>query len=153
MVIVLLIPRCATLPLSNLCSWRRDCGIRRSLLSTQPSQRPFQSDPWPCWSTRTWWLRGNSKASCRADRVYRWSTAAEVEAHCFNNQSPRWEKKGKFLCLLLFYFHINSSLNKPLFSLLGKDFLFVFGGKNESEAALGGGHFLCLDRWHWTEVC
>uniref|UniRef100_A0A7N6B3Z6 tRNA wybutosine-synthesizing protein 4 n=1 Tax=Anabas testudineus TaxID=64144 RepID=A0A7N6B3Z6_ANATE len=34
----------------------------------------------------------------------------------------------------------------------GKDFLFVFGGKNESEAALGGGHFLCLDRWHWTEI-
>ncbi|XP_028992770.1 tRNA wybutosine-synthesizing protein 4 [Betta splendens] len=34
----------------------------------------------------------------------------------------------------------------------GRNFLFVFGGKNESQAALGDGHFLCLDRWHWTEM-
>ncbi|XP_040913361.1 tRNA wybutosine-synthesizing protein 4 [Toxotes jaculatrix] len=34
----------------------------------------------------------------------------------------------------------------------GKDFLFVFGGKNESEAVLGDGHFLCLDQQHWTEI-
>uniref|UniRef100_A0A8D3AZX8 tRNA wybutosine-synthesizing protein 4 n=1 Tax=Scophthalmus maximus TaxID=52904 RepID=A0A8D3AZX8_SCOMX len=34
----------------------------------------------------------------------------------------------------------------------GKDFLFVFGGKNQSDAALGDGHFLCLDRQHWTEM-
>ncbi|XP_040003735.1 tRNA wybutosine-synthesizing protein 4 [Xiphias gladius] len=34
----------------------------------------------------------------------------------------------------------------------GKDFLFVFGGKNESEAALGDGRFLCLDQQHWTEI-
>lgn len=29
----------------------------------------------------------------------------------------------------------------------------MFGGKNESEAVMGGSHFLCLDGWHWTEVC
>ncbi|KAF3694456.1 tRNA wybutosine-synthesizing protein 4 [Channa argus] len=34
----------------------------------------------------------------------------------------------------------------------GKDFLFVFGGKNESEAVLGDAHFLCLDRQRWTEI-
>ncbi|XP_045909416.1 tRNA wybutosine-synthesizing protein 4 [Micropterus dolomieu] len=34
----------------------------------------------------------------------------------------------------------------------GKDFLFVFGGKNQSEAALGDGYFLCLDKQHWTEI-
>nr|XP_020475690.1 tRNA wybutosine-synthesizing protein 4 isoform X2 [Monopterus albus] len=34
----------------------------------------------------------------------------------------------------------------------GKDFLFVFGGKNESEAVLGDGHFLCVDHHHWTEI-
>ncbi|KAK0147052.1 tRNA wybutosine-synthesizing protein 4 [Merluccius polli] len=33
----------------------------------------------------------------------------------------------------------------------GKDFLFVFGGKNHSTV-LGDGHFLCLDQQHWTEV-
>uniref|UniRef100_A0A8C4IYZ4 tRNA wybutosine-synthesizing protein 4 n=1 Tax=Dicentrarchus labrax TaxID=13489 RepID=A0A8C4IYZ4_DICLA len=34
----------------------------------------------------------------------------------------------------------------------GKDFVFVFGGKNESEAALGGGYFLSVDQQHWTEI-
>uniref|UniRef100_UPI0037E8DBA5 tRNA wybutosine-synthesizing protein 4 n=1 Tax=Semicossyphus pulcher TaxID=241346 RepID=UPI0037E8DBA5 len=34
----------------------------------------------------------------------------------------------------------------------GKDFLFVFGGKNESKAALSDGYFLCLEQQHWTEV-
>ncbi|XP_071339977.1 tRNA wybutosine-synthesizing protein 4 [Trachinotus anak] len=34
----------------------------------------------------------------------------------------------------------------------GKDFLFVFGGKNESEAALGDGSFLCLEQQHWTKI-
>ncbi|CAB1421107.1 unnamed protein product [Pleuronectes platessa] len=34
----------------------------------------------------------------------------------------------------------------------GKDFLFVYGGKNESEAVLGDAHFLCLDQQHWTEI-
>ncbi|XP_067460305.1 tRNA wybutosine-synthesizing protein 4 [Thunnus thynnus] len=34
----------------------------------------------------------------------------------------------------------------------GKDFLFVFGGKNESEAVLGDGYFLCLEQQHWTEI-
>ncbi|XP_061698638.1 tRNA wybutosine-synthesizing protein 4 [Syngnathoides biaculeatus] len=34
----------------------------------------------------------------------------------------------------------------------GKDLLFVFGGKNESEAVLGDGYFLDLDQLHWTEV-
>ncbi|XP_029980829.1 tRNA wybutosine-synthesizing protein 4 [Sphaeramia orbicularis] len=33
-----------------------------------------------------------------------------------------------------------------------KDFLFVFGGKNESERVLGDGAFLSLDQNHWTEV-
>ncbi|XP_054470733.1 tRNA wybutosine-synthesizing protein 4 [Anoplopoma fimbria] len=34
----------------------------------------------------------------------------------------------------------------------GKSFLFVFGGKDESEAALGDGYFLCVDQQHWTEI-
>ncbi|XP_035030289.2 tRNA wybutosine-synthesizing protein 4 [Hippoglossus stenolepis] len=34
----------------------------------------------------------------------------------------------------------------------GKDFLFVYGGKNESDAVLGDGHFLCLDQLLWTEI-
>ncbi|KAM4609435.1 tRNA wybutosine-synthesizing protein 4 [Polymixia lowei] len=34
----------------------------------------------------------------------------------------------------------------------GKDFLFVFGGRNEVEAVLGDSHFLCLDQQHWTEI-
>ncbi|KAG7231789.1 hypothetical protein INR49_009995 [Caranx melampygus] len=34
----------------------------------------------------------------------------------------------------------------------GKDFLFVFGGKNQSDAALGDAHFLSLDRQQWTEI-
>ncbi|KAM7380210.1 hypothetical protein PAMP_003523 [Pampus punctatissimus] len=34
----------------------------------------------------------------------------------------------------------------------GEDFLFVFGGKNQSEAVLGDGCFLCLEQQHWTEI-
>ncbi|CAJ1078943.1 tRNA wybutosine-synthesizing protein 4 isoform X1 [Xyrichtys novacula] len=34
----------------------------------------------------------------------------------------------------------------------GKNYLFVFGGKNETEAALSDGNFLCLDQQHWTEI-
>ncbi|XP_056145974.1 tRNA wybutosine-synthesizing protein 4 [Lampris incognitus] len=34
----------------------------------------------------------------------------------------------------------------------GKDFLFVFGGRNEKEAVLGDCHFLCLKEQHWTEI-
>ncbi|KAM9342949.1 LOW QUALITY PROTEIN: tRNA wybutosine-synthesizing protein 4 [Pholidichthys leucotaenia] len=34
----------------------------------------------------------------------------------------------------------------------GRDFLFVFGGKNQSESALGDGYFLSLDQHHWTEI-
>ncbi|XP_068602852.1 tRNA wybutosine-synthesizing protein 4 [Brachionichthys hirsutus] len=34
----------------------------------------------------------------------------------------------------------------------GKYFLFVFGGKNESEMVLGDGCFLCLVQHHWTEI-
>ncbi|KAF7655661.1 hypothetical protein LDENG_00052610 [Lucifuga dentata] len=34
----------------------------------------------------------------------------------------------------------------------GKDFLFVFGGRNESETILGDAHFLCLEQQHWTEI-
>ncbi|XP_042282213.1 tRNA wybutosine-synthesizing protein 4 [Thunnus maccoyii] len=34
----------------------------------------------------------------------------------------------------------------------GKDFLFLFGGKNESEAVLSDGYFLCLEQQHWTEI-
>lgn len=35
---------------------------------------------------------------------------------------------------------------------MGRDFLFVFGGRNESQAALGDTSFLCLDQQHWTEI-
>ncbi|XP_037344203.2 tRNA wybutosine-synthesizing protein 4 [Pungitius pungitius] len=34
----------------------------------------------------------------------------------------------------------------------GKSFLFVFGGKNESEAALSDSGFLSVDQQHWTQV-
>uniref|UniRef100_A0A671YD90 tRNA wybutosine-synthesizing protein 4 n=1 Tax=Sparus aurata TaxID=8175 RepID=A0A671YD90_SPAAU len=34
----------------------------------------------------------------------------------------------------------------------GKNFLFVFGGKNQAEAVLGEGYFLCMDQQHWTEM-
>ncbi|XP_015821263.1 tRNA wybutosine-synthesizing protein 4 isoform X2 [Nothobranchius furzeri] len=37
-------------------------------------------------------------------------------------------------------------------SLRGRDFLFVFGGKNQSESALGDGHFLNLGQQIWTEM-
>ncbi|KAK6315357.1 hypothetical protein J4Q44_G00148860 [Coregonus suidteri] len=34
----------------------------------------------------------------------------------------------------------------------GQNFLFVFGGRNEAEDALGDAHFLCLDDQRWTEI-
>ncbi|XP_076012442.1 tRNA wybutosine-synthesizing protein 4 [Genypterus blacodes] len=34
----------------------------------------------------------------------------------------------------------------------GKDFLFVFGGRNQSERVLGDSYFLCLDQQHWAEM-
>ncbi|XP_032364842.1 tRNA wybutosine-synthesizing protein 4 isoform X3 [Etheostoma spectabile] len=34
----------------------------------------------------------------------------------------------------------------------GKDFVVVFGGKNESEAAVGDACFLCPDQQHWTQI-
>lgn len=34
----------------------------------------------------------------------------------------------------------------------GENFLFVFGGKTDSEPALGDVYFLCLDEQHWTEI-
>ncbi|KAM3861873.1 LOW QUALITY PROTEIN: tRNA wybutosine-synthesizing protein 4 [Diretmus argenteus] len=34
----------------------------------------------------------------------------------------------------------------------GKDFLFVFGGRNESQAVQGDSYFLCLHQQHWTEI-
>lgn len=74
---------------------------------------------------------------------------------------PRWRHtatvvshKGKVgtslslsVCCLLM---LQSSL--IIFSI-DKYFLFVFGGKNESEAVLGDGYFLCVEQQHWTEVC
>ncbi|CAI5670702.1 tRNA wybutosine-synthesizing protein 4 isoform X1 [Oreochromis niloticus] len=34
----------------------------------------------------------------------------------------------------------------------GKEFVFVFGGKNQSGAVLGDGYFLSVDQQHWTEI-
>ncbi|KAK5609958.1 hypothetical protein CRENBAI_007764 [Crenichthys baileyi] len=34
----------------------------------------------------------------------------------------------------------------------GRDFLFVFGGKNQSESVLGDSSFLSLNQQHWTEI-
>ncbi|XP_075886943.1 tRNA wybutosine-synthesizing protein 4 [Nelusetta ayraudi] len=34
----------------------------------------------------------------------------------------------------------------------GKNFLFVYGGKNSSEAVLGDSYFLSQDEQHWTEI-
>ncbi|XP_063743083.1 tRNA wybutosine-synthesizing protein 4 isoform X2 [Eleginops maclovinus] len=34
----------------------------------------------------------------------------------------------------------------------GEDFLFVFGGKNESQPVLSDGYFLCVERQHWREM-
>ncbi|XP_054642567.1 tRNA wybutosine-synthesizing protein 4 isoform X2 [Dunckerocampus dactyliophorus] len=39
-----------------------------------------------------------------------------------------------------------------LLSHKGKKLLFVFGGKNECEAVLGGGYFLDIDQQHWMEL-
>nr|XP_057939051.1 tRNA wybutosine-synthesizing protein 4 [Doryrhamphus excisus] len=39
-----------------------------------------------------------------------------------------------------------------LLSHNGKKILFVFGGKNECEAVLGGGYFLDVDQQHWMEL-
>ncbi|XP_057707902.1 tRNA wybutosine-synthesizing protein 4 [Corythoichthys intestinalis] len=39
-----------------------------------------------------------------------------------------------------------------LVSHKGKNYLFVFGGKNESESVLDSGYFLDLDMQHWTEL-
>ncbi|XP_067112568.1 tRNA wybutosine-synthesizing protein 4 [Osmerus mordax] len=39
-----------------------------------------------------------------------------------------------------------------MLSYRGQDFLFVFGGRNETEAALGDAHFLSLNNLHWTEM-
>lgn len=36
---------------------------------------------------------------------------------------------------------------------VGKDFLCIFGGKNESGAVLGDCCFLSPDQQHWTKVC
>ncbi|MEQ2242190.1 hypothetical protein ILYODFUR_033209, partial [Ilyodon furcidens] len=36
--------------------------------------------------------------------------------------------------------------------MAGRDFLFVFGGKNQSESVLGDSSFLSLDQRHWTEI-
>ncbi|XP_005746375.1 tRNA wybutosine-synthesizing protein 4 [Pundamilia nyererei] len=34
----------------------------------------------------------------------------------------------------------------------GREFVFVFGGKNQSGAVLGDGYFLSVDQQHWTEI-
>lgn len=34
----------------------------------------------------------------------------------------------------------------------GSEFVFVFGGKNQSEAVLGDSYFLSVDQQHWTEI-
>uniref|UniRef100_A0A3B5ALD7 tRNA wybutosine-synthesizing protein 4 n=1 Tax=Stegastes partitus TaxID=144197 RepID=A0A3B5ALD7_9TELE len=37
-------------------------------------------------------------------------------------------------------------------TVVGRNFVCIFGGKNESEAALGDSFFLSLDQQHWTEM-
>ncbi|XP_061917615.1 tRNA wybutosine-synthesizing protein 4 isoform X2 [Entelurus aequoreus] len=48
--------------------------------------------------------------------------------------------------------HHGGSLQEEQMVCTGKNLLFVFGGKNESEAVLGGGYFLDVDQQHWVEV-
>lgn len=147
--------RCSTLPHCYLSSWRRYCGIRRSILPTQPNQRHFQSNPGPRQSTRSSRLRGPRRGEtlCGADGLYGWFTTAKMEAHCYCDQSQRWDKIGSLDFCHFHPYSLTYCTIKLLIFSAGKDFLFVFGGKNESEACLGDGHFLCLDQQQWTEVC
>lgn len=101
-VVVLPSSRCSTLPHCYLFSWRRYCGIRWSLLSTQPNRGPFQSNPGPQWSTWSSRLGGPrlSETLCRAYGLYRWSTTGKMEAHRFCGQSQRWAKIGSLMWFL-----------------------------------------------------
>lgn len=90
-------PRCAGVPQCNIPPWRRCSGVWRSLLSTQPNQKPSQSDLWTLWSTgASWpWRPRHSEALCNADGLYWWPTTAEVETHSNCGQSWRWEGWSK----------------------------------------------------------
>lgn len=76
--------------------------------------------------------------------------------------APRWRHTAtsvshqggrKQEASLFFISYHKANLFPIFFFFAGKSFLFVFGGKNESEAALGDGGFLSVDQQHWTEVC
>ncbi|MEQ2213976.1 hypothetical protein XENOCAPTIV_025001, partial [Xenoophorus captivus] len=48
--------------------------------------------------------------------------------------------------------HSSSQSQSFFLFMAGRDFLFVFGGKNQSESVLGDSSFLSLDQRHWTEI-
>ncbi|XP_072301080.1 tRNA wybutosine-synthesizing protein 4 [Eucyclogobius newberryi] len=62
--------------------------------------------------------------------------------------------KGKthfyFIYFMLFMFFFLSS--DVTFFIAGKDFLFVFGGKNETQVIVGEGSFMDISQYLWTEV-
>lgn len=85
--------------------------------------------------------------------------------------SPRWrhtsavvqhrgdEKRRVAFGFLLFKLLLRRTSHQRLKLLMtsavvspGRDFLFVFGGKNRSDSVLGDAFFLCLDQQNWTEV-
>lgn len=78
--------------------------------------------------------------------VPRWRHSATVVTHA-------GEGKGRSgtVSFFLFSFFLTHYISFDLHQT-GKDFLFVFGGRNDSQAVLDDASFLCLDQQHWTEV-
>lgn len=69
-------------------------------------------------------------------------------ALCFSHIFASPSLCQSFIPSLLFRYTLN-----PCHISAGREFVFVFGGKNQSGAVLGDGYFLSVDQQHWTEVC
>lgn len=86
--------RSSTLPHSHLAPWNWYCGIRRSLIPTQPNPRSLQNYTRTYWSMQASWFRERrySKTSGRASGLYRWFTISKMETHNHCGQSQGWDK-------------------------------------------------------------
>ncbi|KAJ0070124.1 hypothetical protein NL108_002432, partial [Boleophthalmus pectinirostris] len=72
---------------------------------------------------------------------------------------PRWRhtttlishkgKRNSILILWIFLYFLSLEFT---FFIAGKDFLFLFGGKNETQEVLGESNFMDLSQNRWTEV-